>query len=397
MHLFSLVLLVAAEPVAKNLPPVKEPEWTAWKGVDDTAKQRASAAWAVLRTHRPDREFKTAAERREAERAVDDAYKTLDEKPDAACAVGTEILRGSKDDWERQMVAFTVSHLGGEKGEAFLLWTMATSTAVDESFEPAYDIARGLAARRRPEDLPALFLMLRTRDGRIYLRLHSWYINTDDCLFYVFGRYGRDVIPYLRPMLDHKDPYVRRNAAVLLGYFMDKASTPALIKLLERNDIASGGAAFALGELRAADALRPACRLLSNPDASTRLRAAYALYEIGSKDALPALEAANKLEADQSARGEMTAAIEHIRARAGTPGAGVRKLTGNELRDAIESAKKANGLEGDAESIAVSAGRAELDQLDEIRLKCTDVPSDKGNKSFRRWTAAIREVRRRLD
>lgn len=392
-----VTLCLAADPVMKELPPVKEPDWNAWKDADAQSKLQAMEAWEVLRKYRSDREYATAAERREAEKKVDAAYKTLDGNPSAACATGTELARATKDDWERLMFATTVGQLGGEKGEGVLIWAMARSTTVDDAFEPTYEICRRLAAKRRPEDLSALFIMLRAREGNIFLPLHSWYIRTHDCLYYVFGRYGREVVPYLRPMLRHEDPYVRRNAAILLGYFMDKASKPALLEVLRANDVGSGGAAFALGELGAAEAVQPIAQLLKSPDARTRFWASYALYEIGSKDALPALEAAQKGEKDRDTLREMKAAVEHLQSDAKSFAAGARILTADQLRDALQAAQRANGLEGDVEALAASAGRPELEQLEEIRLKTMNIPSDKGNKWFQRWTAVIKTVQRRLD
>ena len=394
---FGLVLLVltADAPATKELPPVREPEWDSWKNVEPEAVRRAMDAWKVLREARPDRQFKTTAERREAEKTVEEAYGELDRSPDASCATGTVILRTTADDWERLMVAATVSQLAGPKGEPFLLWAMAKSATVDEAFEPSYETACRLAARRNPDYLPAIFLLLRTRDGHIYLPLHSWYIPTQDCLYYVFGRYGREVIPYLRPMLGHRDPYVRRNAAIVLGFFMDKDATPLLLKAIEANDIGSGGAAFALGEMGVAKAAEPISRLLENPDPRTRFWAVYALYEIASKDALPALERAAKAEKDEDTRREMQAAIEHLRSDPAPFGSGARKLDAKELQDAIREARDANGLEGDVEAIAASAGPDALESLEEIRLKTMDIPSDRGHKWFQKWTAAMKSIRRR--
>lgn len=395
--LVALVVVAAAEPAVKQLPPVKEPDWTVWKVKDPEAGRRAAAAWDVLRKHRPDQEYENSEQRHKAVEKVDAAYKMLDANPNAACATGAALLRSAEDDWERIMIATTVSQLGGEKGEPFLLWTMATCKTVDEAFEPVYDIASRLAAKRRPEYLPAVFLILRVRNAHIYLRLHAWHIRTHECLFYVLGRYGREVIPYVRAMLRHEDPYVRRNAAIVLGFFMDNASRPALIEMLKANDVGSGGAAFALGELGADEAVKPIARLLQNPDARTRFWAAYALYEIGSKAALPALEKAVPLEKDDNNRREMELAIRYIRSDPKPLGAGTPKLDEARLREALEASEKAHGLTGDIEAIAASAGSADLAQLERIRLKSMDVPSDKGNKWFQRWTLVIKTVRRRVD
>ena len=395
MLLIAALAFTAAELPGKPLPPVKEPDWAAWKDVGVDARQRAATAWAVLREHRPDRQYATPAQRREAEEVVDAAYKTLDDDKGAACAVGVDVMRASKDDWERLMIATTVGQLGGGKGEPFLLWAMANANQVDEAFEPTFEIAGSLAAKRRPEYLPAVFSILRAHEGRIYLPLHSWTIPTHECLFYVLGRYGREVIPYLYPMLEHPDPFVRRNAAIVLGYFGDRRAKPTLLKMLEANDLGSGGAAFVLGELGDQDAARPITRLLKNPDARTRFWAAFALFEIGSKDSLDDLEAAVGGEKDPAARQEMMAAVEQIRAGRKPLGAGTCKLSKEELGRAIEEADRANGLRGEVEGIASSAGPEELDRLEEIRRKAMGIPSDLGNKWFRRWTGVIKTIRRR--
>jgi hypothetical protein len=387
--------LSASELPGKALPPIKEPEWTAWKDAGEEARRRAAKAWEVLGEYHPDRQYETAARRREAEEAVDAAYKALDADKAAACAVGVELMRASQDDWERLMIATTVGQLGGEKGEPFLLWAMANAKAVDQAFEPVYEIAGSLAARHRPEYLPAVFSILRAHEGSISLRLHSWTIPTQECLFYVIARYGRDIVPYLYPMLEHPDPYVRRNAAIVLGYFLDQRAEPALMKMLAANDVGSGGAAFALGELGDREAAGPIARLLKNPDARTRFWAAYALYEIGSKDSLDELKAAADREKDQAARQEMMAAIEQSRAGRKPLPDGARKLGKEDLSKALDEADRANGLAGDVEGIATSAGPEELERLEEIRRKAMGVPSDLGNKWFRRWTGVLKAIRRR--
>jgi len=172
LSVIALLLLTVDPPATKPLPPVKEPDWNAWKSVDPKAKQQATEAFTVLRDHRADRQYKTDAEREAAEAKVDAAYKALEGNPEAACASGVEILAAAKDDWERLMIATTVGQLGGEKGEPFLVWTMASARTVDDAFEPAFAVACGMAARRKAEYLPAIFLMLRTHEGHIFLPLH---------------------------------------------------------------------------------------------------------------------------------------------------------------------------------------------------------------------------------
>ncbi len=382
----------------KPLPPVAEPNWETWKDQSDPAiRPKMIKAWQVLSEHRSEKEYPTNDELRNAQAKVSESYTAIDAHPLTACAVGAELIKNTTDDWQRLMIASTLADLDGKKGRPFLQWAMATSKSVDETFEPAFETAYKMAGTRNPDFLPAMFLMLYAREGNIYLQLHSWFIPTQDCMFYVLGRYGRDVIPYLYPMLKKDDPYVRRNAAFVLGYFMDKQSVPALLNMLDTNDVGSGGAAFALGQLGHMDAAPRIARLLKNDDARTRFWATYALYELESPAALPELETAMKVEKDENTRKEMEVTIEHLRA-GGTPeNPDVKKLTKPQLQAALELALSKNGLEGDLEGIAATAGVEELAILEEIRLKCMKIPSDMGHKGFRQWSHVIKTVYRRCE
>lgn len=383
----------------KPLPPVTEPNWAAWNDQNDPkTKSQLLNAWQVLSEHRPDHEYATRDDERRARKKVSESYAVIDAHPKAACAVGAGLLRNSTDDWQRVMIANTISDLGGEKGKPFLLWAMATSKSVDETFEPNYETAYWLAEERNPKFLPAMFLMLRAHEGSIYLPLHSWHIPTHDCMFYVMGRYGRGVIPYLYPMLTNDDPYVRRNASFVLGYFMDKQAIPTLLKMLDDNDIGSGGAAFALGQLGYEEAAPNIARLLKNADTRTRFWGAYALYELGSTSALPELEDAMKIEKDENTRMEMNVTIEHIRA-GGTPlNPNVKKLTKQEVQDTLNQILSGHDFESEnLEGIAAAAGSDELVILEKIRLKCMKNSSDMGHKWFRKWSHVIKTVYRRCD
>lgn len=382
----------------RPLPPIPEPDWAAWKAPSDlNIKSQITEAWQVLSEHRPHHQYLTKEDQHRAEAKVNESYATLDAHPQAACAVGVQLLRNARDDWLRLMIASTVSDMGGEKGEPFLPWAMASSKSVDETFEPVFATACWLAEKRRPEFLPAMFLMLRAREGSIFLPRHSWYIPTHDCMFYVFGRYGRDVIPYLYPMLRKDDPYLRRNAAFVLGYFMDKQALPALLRMLDANDVGSGGAAFAIGQLGQVDAAPRIARLLKNRDSRTRFWGAHALYELGSETVLPELQDALKIEKDDDTRGEIEEAINYIRANDTSQNPRGKKLTKRQLNAALEKAIGSNGLDGDVKGIAASAGPEELPAIEELRLKCMMVPSDRGHKWFRNWSDTIKTVSRRCD
>ncbi len=395
--LVTVVALTAIQPAAKALPPIAEPNWETWQSAAPDAKRRASEAWATLCSHRPEREYKTEAEQQQAERSVDAAYKTLEAIPQATCAAGASLMRNSKDDWERIMIASTIKQLEKDKGEPFLVWALARATKVDATFEPVFYSARELASKRRPEYLPAVFSMLHVHDGQLNLPLHAWAIPSSECLAYVFLSYGRDVIPYLYPMLKHDDPFVRNNAAIVLGYFMDRNAKPALLEMLRADDVGSAGAAFALGQLGAEDTIKPITQMLGSLELRSRFCAAHALYEIGSTDALPALEAAISKEKHEDVRNEMRAAIEHLLSRRKPLDRSLPKQSKAELQQALDEAERANGLQGDIESISASAGRENLKQLEQIRLQSTHVMSDLGNKWFRRWTQVIKSVSRRAD
>ncbi len=382
----------------KPLPPIQEPDWEAWKAPNDpTTKSQITKAWQVLDAHRPDQDYVNREELRRAKEKVNKSYAILDAHPIAACEVGVEMLQDTDDDWLRLMIASFVSDVAGEKGKPLLRWAMASSKSVDDVFEPAFETAYWLADKHRSEFLPAMFLMLRAREGSVFLAPHSWYIPTHDCMFYVFGRYGRDVIPYLYPMLRDDDPYVRRNAAFVLGYFMDKNALPTLLKMLDANDVGSGGAAFALGQLGYLDTAPRIARLLKNLDSRTRFWSAYALYELGSKAVLPELEDALKLEKVVDTRKEIEVAIKHLRAKNARQTPNAKKLTRQQLQKALRNAIDENGLGGDVEGIAASAGCEDLAVLEDLRLECMKVFSDQGNKWFRSWSDAIKTVRRRCN
>jgi hypothetical protein len=72
------IALTAIQPAAKALPPIAEPNWETWQSAAPDAKRRASEAWATLCTDRPEREYKSEADQKQAERSVDAAYKTLE-------------------------------------------------------------------------------------------------------------------------------------------------------------------------------------------------------------------------------------------------------------------------------------------------------------------------------
>lgn len=352
-------------------------------------------AWKALLAARPDRVYKDAAEKQNAREGVDRAQKVLKGEPEAACYIVARHHRQTRDDVERLMAATYLSVLDPRKGDPFMVWTMATLVSVDPAFDSVYRVARAMAGTRDPKRLPAVFAVLKAREGSIFLPLHSWTVNTQDCIYYVLSTYGRDVIPYLYPMLDHDDPFVRRNSALALGAFFDDAARPLLAAMLGREDIGAGGAAYALGELGAREAAPAVRSLLKSREPFNRFAAAYALYEFGDSSALPILEELLKTENVEMVREEFALTLEHLRRpKADTPG--TRRLAPEEVRRALKEALDRNGLTNDqADAIAASADRADLPVLLQVRDATVKIDSDLGNKRFHAWREVIKEVRRR--
>ncbi|MBI2933478.1 MAG: HEAT repeat domain-containing protein [Planctomycetes bacterium] len=331
--------------------------------------------------------------------AFDVAYKKLQDTPVAACAAAVPLFRTTEDDFVRLSIVQHLEELAGEKAAApFIVWTFSKVKDLGSHFQYVYEWTRLCALEQNPTLLPAVFAILRTHDQSIFLRAHSWHIRTHECMYYVLGGYGRGVIPYLRPMLRHEDPYVRRNAAFALGLFFDDSSEKALAKMLEAKDVGSGGAAFALGELHRTKHVRAIAQVLKSADAPTRFWAAYALYELGDKEAVPFLKAAADNEKDEDTLKEMKAAIERLSGDMKPLGSDAKKLDAANLGDLLTRIEKDNGLSTeDAGSIAISAGKEHLNALERIRYRSTQVPSDRGNKSFHIWCNVIKEVRRRSE
>jgi hypothetical protein len=390
---FITVLLLAAslQAAAPSARQVKEPDWNAWASVDKASRQSVANAWTVLREFRPEKSF-ASEDQRAALSLVNDAYKSLGAHKEAACAAGADLLHATLDDWERLMIASTIADLDPSRGQPFLLWAMATTKNIEASFQGLFPDACRLAGTRRLEVLPALAAMLRVRDASIRLPVSSWDIPTHEALFYIYGHYGRDAIGELRPALNDADPYVRRNAAFVLGQFMDVESKPRLMQMVSASDESANGATFALGELGVAEAVAPVIERLQRPDPRARFWAAWALFGLGSPKALPALKQAAAKESDAIARGQMQAAIQFIEGGA-DPLPKAAKLSRAALNAALEAAQAGQGW-SDLAAIAVSAGPEDLDRLERLRDLSMQTLSEEGNTAFKQLSLIIKLLRR---
>ena len=393
MRTFAAFLLLVATSTAaetKTAPAVADPDWSTWALPTREIGEKVQAAWKVLREHRPDRQYATPEQSQAAGQAVEAAYGVLEETPDASCAVGAYYLQRTQDDWERLMIAGTLLSLDETKGEPFFVWALSKSAAVDSLFPAVFHDACFVAEAQRVGDIGGLLWVLKTQQGAVMLPEYNWVIPTHDCLFYVFGRFGSDCIPYVRAALRDPDPYVRRNAAVVLGYYLDQESKPELLAILKAGGVPALGAAFALGELGSREAVPELIKLLGAQTPSDRLWAIYALYEIRAAEALPAIEKALAVEADERVQQELKAAVEHIK----TPTAGIQPLTPEELGKILAEAEKAIIPDLPFDRIQASVKAEHLPQLVRIRRLAIDEISDEGHQEFQDWQKVLKSALR---
>jgi hypothetical protein len=394
MKIASIVLLLAASASAAEmqpLPAVTDPDWATWTMPTRQVGEQVQAAWRILREHRPDKQYATTEESQAAATAVEAAYQKLEENAEAACAVGAYYLARTQDDWERLMIGGTLLSLDEAKGEAFFVWSMAKSGTVDALFPAVFHDACFVAEAQKVSDLPGLFWMLKTQKGAVFLPEYNWVIPTHDCLFYVFGRFGSEAIPYLRAALRDSDPYVRRNAAVVLGYFLDQPSKADLLALLKQGGVPALGAAFALGELGAKEAMPELVKMLAATDPADRLWAIYGLYEIRMPETLPAIEAALATETDERVQQELTAAVEYIKA-IGTET--TEKLKPEELTRILAESEKSVIPDLPFDRIEATVSAQDLPQLVRIRRLSIDEITDEGHHEFMEWHRIMKSASR---
>lgn len=394
MKTLGAFLLLAAASVAaemKTVTPIPDPNWGTWALPTREIGEQVQAAWKVLRENRPEKQQATPEAGQAAAAAVEAAYQQLEAHADAACAVGAYYLQRTQDDWERLMIAGTLLSLDEAKGEPFFIWSLAKSKAVDALFPAVFHDACFVAEAQRPADLAGLMWVLKTQQGAVMLPEYNWVIPTHDCLFYVFGRFGEGCVPYLRAALRDQDPYVRRNAAVVLGFFLDQESKADFLALLKGGGVPALGAAFALGELGSREALPELVKMLNAQAPADRLWAIYALYEIKATETLPALEKALSVEADERVQQELKAAIEHIKTPAGS---GVQPLTPEELGKILAESEKSIIPDLPFDRIEVSVKPEHLPQLIRIRRLAIDEISDEGHEEFQDWQRILKSAAR---
>jgi hypothetical protein len=385
----ALLLAACAAPP----PGVPEPDAAAWPGPPAPA---LTEAWSALLAFRPDRRYPDAAAEAAAGREIDRLQARLAADPAASGAAGAALYRTSTDPVARVMIGLYLYRLDRPRGEPFVLHALASLRDADPVFPTAYALAREWASTGQPRFRPGILSVFTARRGRILLPEGDGHVETPECMAYVILAGGPELVPDVRRLLGHADPYVRRNAAFALGQLFDDASGPALDRLLAEGGPAAGGAAFALGELGRRDAVPALAAALSDPLPENRFWAAYALYELRAVEALPRLREALARETDEDAREELGAAVKTLSGAPAPFSAGAALLPPAALADALREAERQKGYEtGAARAIAASAGREHLDALGRIRAESTQIPSGRGVRAFRAWGAVMKEIRAR--
>ena len=120
-------------------------------------------------------------------------------------------------------------------------------------------------------------------------------LRADERAGWALGEIGGSyVVESLIPYLSHERYGTRRGAILALGKIGDARATSALIDVLRGDDDsrARGSAAWALGQIGAADAVAPLIKSLADADAFVGSGAAQALGETGGERSVEALVAA---------------------------------------------------------------------------------------------------------
>lgn len=144
---------------------------------------------------------------------------------------------------------------------------------------------------------------------------------------------GKPALPYIYRGLRHRNVYVRRHCAWLLGEIPDKASIPDLVRAVDDEDeTVRWKAAFSLKKL-GPDALPPLIQTLGSNSSRARRVAAFMLGEFGVNQAIPALVRALS-DPDADTRWKAAGSLAKLGDEAVPPTAEVMKQPNPEARRA---------------------------------------------------------------
>jgi HEAT repeat protein len=160
------------------------------------------------------------------------------------------------------------------------------------SAEDAFYLSYLLAIDRKREDLPAIARILGLPDDATATVIPrsldlDWRVQQ----LFVLGVFGTESLPVVRQSLRSADPLIRRGGAHVVGMLFDDASLPALRQLLRDPDArVVAEAARAVGSVgREEDVTALGALLAQSADGRVRFEAAFALYELTTPKAVPAL------------------------------------------------------------------------------------------------------------
>ena len=383
----------------KPLPSLAEPDWTAFSEADAEALAEQVKLLRFLGEITPEREYQDSAEKKKLRDKLVAAYRDLkDNRAATLAAVMQELPRAEEDFYSLTLARLLLRELGDDAAP-YLAWTLSHLRDPNENFNLVFDVAFSLSKLNRRDCLPGLFPVLKIKNAKYRIPRYDWKISARYCLYYVFGAYGPGVCPYLVPALSDENPYVRRNAAFLLGHFTYFPAQARLKAMLEDEDVGSAGAAEALGKMLCREAAEPIAALLQSPSKHIRYWAASALYELEDKATLPALTAAEAAESDTETEDMMEMAIDAINWDRPPYWRRGRVIPRFKLKKILDEAEKNNGLEielRDIGEIVASARPEDLPQLERIREKAISSVSVESNRKLRIWNELIRSVRLRL-
>lgn len=389
MGLTRLLVAAACVVMAQDAPKEIKPDWKVWETRNKEKKDEIRGMLEMLASMRPDTKFETEEEKEAAYEKVGAAYKTLRAHESEAQAAAAELVRETRDEFTR-LICLDRLFSSGKQQFQVAAWGLARADDVDMFIRFYLPYAHTLGLKGSKDTVHASLKMLRLRNASAFLPAHFWTVKPYDILIYTLGIYGPDICKDLVPKLKDRDPYVARNAAVLLSHFCYEPAIPDLLKMLEQGDIRAVGAARALGRLRVKEAFDPVVAMLESEDAFVRHEAAFALYEFGDKEALPPVEKAFERETDPRSKAELRKTREYLKRGAPAFGTGKEPYSQDQLKLILKALEKSHGQlisdEQDldwtvAARICASADLIELDRIEKIRQASLRKLSDEGNRA----------------
>jgi len=181
------------------------------------------------------------------------------------------------------------------------------------NYRYVFHTAFGAARTRDPKVLPMLIAVLRDRKGHLDLPEHAMPVRWPRTHAYVWGAFGAQGVAPLRGLLSTtKDVETLASAMELLGVAQDEAALPAIRKLATTGPPATRISALrALGLLGHPADFDLLVAAVKSKDPEVVFASTYALFEYGDLRAVPALTALLD-SPDKALGGEVAATLGHL-------------------------------------------------------------------------------------